>query len=540
VSTDLTVRTGPPAPWRELSAHALRAFFRNPLAAFFTLAFPVLFLVIVGTIVGGERTPEGVPIAQFLVAPFAVFGIAQATFTVLAVDMVVLRESGVLLRLRAAPVPAATVLAARIAASSVAALLSLLLVSGVGVAFFGVEIVWGKVPALLLTLVTGVACLSALGVALASLSRTVTAAQTLAQGLLIPLAFISDVFIVGADLPRALDVAGSILPLKHFARATAETFHPGAGYGLSPGHLAVLVLWTALGATVAVRRFGWAPTGTATAPPPGPAGISGAPPRLSAPRRPGRPPIAALLAGQVGHALRAARRDPLSLFFTVAFPLLMLLVFPAVFGDAPVHGRSMAQYLFAGMATYAMAVAGFVNLPESVAGARAAGVLKRLRGTPLPYPLLFVGQVAAALLVGLLSVVLLTVVAVTTRDVRPAVGQLSAVALIAVLGGVCFAVLGLAVVALLPSVRSAVAVTLGLLLPLCFVSEVFVVGGTALPGWLSGVGGALPLRPLMVAMLAATRPEGAVVSWSHLGLVAAWTVAGATVVWLRRDALTGR
>jgi len=85
-----------------------------------------------------------------------------------------------------------------------------------------------------------------------------------------------------------------------------------------------------------------------------------------------------------------------------------------------------------------------------------------------------------------------------------------------------------------------VPVTLGVLLPLCFVSEVFVVGGTALPGWLSGVGGALPLRPLMVAMLAATRPEGAVVSWSHLGLVAAWTLAGATVVWLRRDALTGR
>ena len=267
----------------------------------------------------------------------------------LAIDTAVLRENGMLLRLRGSPVSAATVLAARIAASVVASLAAVLLLTGVGVTAYGVEIVWRKVPALVLTLLLGIACLAALGLALTSLTRTVLAAQTLTQGLLIPLAFISDVFIVGAKLPWFLDVTGSVLPLKHFARAMAETFHPGPGYGFSAGHLAVLAAWTVAGAAVAVWRFGWSPRGSAITSRPATVVGTAVTPRLSAPRDAGRPSMAALLAGQVRYALLGLRRDLLAVFFAVVFPALLLVLFPAVFGNATVHGLSMAQYLLAGM-----------------------------------------------------------------------------------------------------------------------------------------------------------------------------------------------
>ncbi|MFG1605194.1 ABC transporter permease [Actinoplanes sp. NPDC049265] len=476
MNSELAVRTGPVRPWVSLSGHAIGAFFRNPMAAFFTVAFPLLFLIIVAALVGDERTPDGVPVAQYLVTPFAVFGMAQASFTVLAVDTAALRESGVLLRLRGAPVTAAAVIASRIAASLVAALLSLALVTGVGAGVYGVHIVGHKLPALLVTVVLGVACLCALGLALTSLTRTVTAAQAIAQGILIPLAFISDVFIVGADLPRVLDVAGSLLPLKHFARVAATAFEPGAGSGFSPGRLAVLAGWTVAGAAVAAWRFGWAPRGSSSGTTPKTKIIGYERDRLSAPAVPGRPGTAALFQGQVRHALRGVFRNALPVFFTIVFPVFMLILFPAVFGDTRVHGLPMAQYQLPGMVTYTLAVAGFVNLPEDLAAARTAGVVERLRGTPLPYPVFLGARIATAMLTGLAGVMLLMVTAVVGQDVRLDLARLLALLLSVVLGGLCFALLGLALVALRPGARSLIAITLGVLLPLCFVSEVFVAG----------------------------------------------------------------
>ncbi|MBO4206778.1 ABC transporter permease [Micromonospora echinofusca] len=524
--------------WR-LTGHALRGMLRTPMSLFFALVFPLTFLVLVAAIVGDQPTPAGVPVAQFLVAPFAVFGVAEAVFCVLAIDIAVLREDGVLLRMRGTPVPARTVLTARIGAAVVVAVLAVALLSTVGVAAYGVDIVWRKTPALLLTLVTGAACFAALGLAVASATRTVLAAQTLTQGLLVPLAFVSDVFLVGAQLPTWLDVTGSVLPLKHFARALAETYDPQGGYGFSPGHLAVLAGWAVVGGLVARWRFGWAPRG-ASGGTTGPTVVEADPVagrrHLGAPRPAGRPSGAALLTGQLGYALSGLRHDPLSIFFAVVFPVLLLVLFPAVFGGNGPDGLPLPQYLLPGLIAYALAVTGYVNLPESVAYARDQGILQRLRGTPLPLGWYLAGRIGAALLVSLLTTVLLVVVAVAFLDVRLDPGRLPAVLVAVLLGVACFAALGLAVASLLPSARSLTAVTLGTLLPLSFVSDVFPVGGDApLPGWLATTGDLFPLGHLSAALLTATRPAvaGAGFAWAHLAVVAGWTVA-ALLVALRR------
>jgi hypothetical protein len=168
--------SGSPRPRPPVAAamigHALCAFLRTPMSAFFTLVFPLVFLVIVSTIVGNGRTAAGVPVAQFLVAPFAVFGVAEAAFVMLAVDTAVLRENGILLRLRGTPVPAWTVLVGRIGATLVVAGSAVVLTTGVGVGAYGVEVIWRKVPALLVTLILGIVCLAALALAVVALTRT--------------------------------------------------------------------------------------------------------------------------------------------------------------------------------------------------------------------------------------------------------------------------------------------------------------------------------------------------------------------------------
>ncbi|MET8148581.1 ABC transporter permease [Actinoplanes sp. NPDC049668] len=529
-----------PAGVPALTVHAVRAFLRNPIAVFFTLAFPLAFLVIVSSIIGRRVTGDGVAVTQFLVAPFAVFGVAQASFTMLAVDTAVMRESGVLLRLRAAPVPAWAVLTARIGASMIVSGAVVALLATVGVLAYGVEIPWRKVPAMLVTLLLGVACCAALGLALASATRTVAAAQTLAQGLLIPLAFISDVFIVGAELPRWLAATGSVLPLKHFAQAMAETFRPGEGYGFTPRHLAVLAVWAALGAVLARRGFGWQPRLSSRPPTVTPTRRPG-PARLTVPRERRRWAPGALLRGQIGYALLGLRRDPLSVFFAVVFPALLLMLLPTVFGDARVHGLPMAQYLFAGMAAYTAAVVGYVNLTEAVVGARSAGVLKRLRGTPLPFRWYVAGRVCATLIIVLLACAVLAAVGIGFGGVSVAAGGVPALLLALGAGVLCFSALGLALAAVMPSARSLVAVTLGTLLPLCFISEVFVVGDQPLPGPLTAVADVFPIRHLLQALLAATGSgdTGAGIAWDHLSVVAGWTVLALLVARWRRGALAG-
>jgi len=248
------------------------------------------------------------------------------------------------------------------------------------------------------------------------------------------------------------------------------------------------------------------------------------PARLSPPREHHVGPPA-LLRGQIAYALLGLRRDRLAVFFAVAFPALLLVLFPTVFGDGRVHGLPLAQYLLAGMIAYTAAVAGYVDMPEAVVGARASGVLKRLHGTPLPFRWYVAGRVATALITALLGTAVLAVVGVAFLDVRLAAARVPAALLAVGAGTLCFAALGLAVAALLPTARSLVAVTLGTLLPLCFVSEIFVVGDQPLPGGLVAVADVFPLRHLLNALLTATRPEttGAGIAWSHVAVLAGWT-----------------
>jgi ABC-2 type transport system permease protein len=239
-----------------------KLFWRSPISAVFTLAFPVIFLVLFGVIFSGtiDRPGGELSVAQFYAPSLAVFAAASATYTNIGINQSILRDDGVLKRVRGTPLPPWTYLAGVVGSAVWIAAIANVVMLGLGVLLYDVEIEAAKLPAAVVTFVIGTASFAALGLALSALARTASAAPAVAQATLLPMAFVSDVFIPLSDPPRWLETIGDVLPLKPFVLAFQEAFSPFTeAPALLPGRLVVVALWGLLGALVAAKRFTWEP-----------------------------------------------------------------------------------------------------------------------------------------------------------------------------------------------------------------------------------------------------------------------------------------
>jgi ABC-type multidrug transport system permease subunit len=524
------VRRGAVGLVATLTGYGLRSFLRSPIAAFFTIGLPVLFLVIIGALFGNARIDSlgGVRTAQFFTPALAVFGAAQAAFCVLATDTALMRERGVFQRLRGTPTPPWAILTARICAAVVLAGLAVTLVLAAGVLVYDVQVVWRTVPAAVLTLLVGVTSFAALGLAAASVLRSSSAVQSATNGLLITLAFVSDVFIVGGQLPVWLGRVGWFFPLRHFADAMSDAFNPFLpGNGFAGGHLAVLLAWGLAGVLVAARWFTWEPRPASRVASHG-VPVTGHRSGLRV-AMPGRPSIVRSVRTQVGYALLQLRQDSSSVFFAVVFPVLLLALFPVLMGGA--ERAEAAATMLPAMMTYGLAVTAYATLPAPIAQARERGALMRLAGTPMPRWAYLAGRVIGALAATSLTALALLAVATLGYGVPVDAARLPALVVAFLLGVACFAALGLAVLTLVRGAQAVVAVTLGTLLPLCFISDVFVVG-VRMPQPLATIADVLPLRHTVHALRAALDPGlagGTGFAWADLGVLAAWTAAALLV-----------
>jgi ABC-2 type transport system permease protein len=242
--------------------HQNRLFLRNPFSAFFALAFPLMFLLLLGSLNGGERiaTRGGIRFAQFLTPGLLAFAVVSTCYTGLATGVAMNRDMGILKRIRGTPLPAWAYVTARIMSAVWFSLLSAVVMVAVGVALFRVEVVWRLLPAAVVTLLLGAGCFCALGIAVAALIPNGEAAPVVANFTFLPVAFVSDLFYPLDTAPAWLRTVASVFPVKHFALAMEATFDPLLpGSGFQPGHLAMLVLWGTLGVLVALRRFQWEP-----------------------------------------------------------------------------------------------------------------------------------------------------------------------------------------------------------------------------------------------------------------------------------------
>jgi ABC-2 type transport system permease protein len=243
----------------------LRCFWRNTQSRFFTLMLPVLFLVIFATIFrNGTVTVPGGTMKEsvYYVPGIIAFGLIAAAFSNLTVTVVRNREAGIYKRRRATPLPASVVIAGRAVVAVLTALVITAVLLVIGWAAYGANIPGHTAPAFVLDVVTGAAVFCCLGFAVASLISTVDAAQPVVQAFVLPLCFISGVFVATSVLPHWLADIGKVFPIEPLAAALLAAYNPHTtGSGLRWGDLAILAAWGVAGLIIAVRRFSWLPSG---------------------------------------------------------------------------------------------------------------------------------------------------------------------------------------------------------------------------------------------------------------------------------------
>jgi len=249
------------------AGYDLRAFARNRQSQFFTLALPILFLVILGSVFGGRGNTTPVPGGQISTSVYYVpgimaLGVIAACFGNLVASVTAQRERGVLKRRRATPVPAAAHIAGRVLVAIVIAVVMAAVLLGLGWAAFGAHLPGRTALALAVTIVVGAASFCCMGYALTSLIRNEDTAQPVTQALLLPLYFISGIFVGVSILPHWLADVGEIFPVRHLANALLIAYNPHtSGLGFAGLDLLIVAAWGAAGLLVALRTFSWQPLG---------------------------------------------------------------------------------------------------------------------------------------------------------------------------------------------------------------------------------------------------------------------------------------
>lgn len=243
------------------------SFWRIPVAVFFTLGLPLIMLVLFNALFGDGTvdTPQGSwSASQFYTGGLAAFTAVSATFTNLANMVPIRRDEGVIKRWRGTPLPTWTYLAGFILSAVVIAVIGVVLMLALGVVAYGLEIDAAKMSAAVVTFLVGVGSFAALGMALASVVKSASSASAAANAIILPLAFVSNIFIPLQNPPRWIEIVGGIFPLKPFAQSFQDCFNPMvAAPAFNWSALALVAGWGVFGLAVALKRFTWEPSGSA-------------------------------------------------------------------------------------------------------------------------------------------------------------------------------------------------------------------------------------------------------------------------------------
>jgi ABC-2 type transport system permease protein len=235
--------------------------------------------------------------------------------------------------------------------------------------------------------------------------------------------------------------------------------------------------------------------------------------------------------GQVRNQSIVAGRNRLLVFFSLALPVLLFFLFQFVIdGDVTIGGQTytVPQFFGPSIASYGVATGTYAYLAMNTAATRQEGILKRLRGTPLPAPVYMAGRIGSAVAGGGAASALVLTIAVVFYDLHIAAVAIPAIAATFLVGAVAFGALGLAVASFAPNADAAVAIANATLLPAAFVSSVFVP--LEHPSTLVKVlGSLLPLKPFSLAFQHAVHATSftSAFDWGRILVVACWGIAGA-------------
>jgi len=518
---------------RDQVGHAAAALWRSRIVLVFTFVLPLIWLVMIGLVAGDEVVDPatGIRTMQYVTPMAAVLGLVFAAYPPVATALALAREQLILKRVRGTPLPGWTYLVAQVGAAGLLAAAALVVMLVLGVAAYGIEIQWHTALASIVTLGLGIACLASLGLAVGAVAPSASSAQAFTMASAVLMGFVSGLFRVGSQEPAWMAQVGGLFPMRNIADPLRDQFDPRTvGAGWDRGALAVLLAWAIGGLLVAAWALGREPrVAAATSPEAGP----GATPRLVAAVGSlravavARPTILRLAIDQAGWAMRVARRNPSTMFFGIVMPIglyaLVCSMYPAPTDQ--IHDMPIGVWFAGAMTAYGAGVIAFMHLPASLAAARERGTLKRLRGTPVPALAFIAGRVIEVVVLAAVIAILMLGVGSLAFGVRIAAEALPTAAAVLLLGTLSLAACGFALLALVPTARAVSVLTLAILLPLSFVSDIFVAGG--IPEPVSAFASIFPLKHVVAALGAAL--NGGQPSWLDVTVVAAWMVVASVV-----------
>jgi ABC-2 type transport system permease protein len=225
-------------------------------------------------------------------------------------------------------------------------------------------------------------------------------------------------------------------------------------------------------------------------------------------------------------------RNPASVFFSVGLPLVFLFLLGAVFGGGSdrdsTYGLLADQYLVPAIMTLGIVSVSFVNVTMTIVFQRETGVLKRLRGTPLPTSYFISARTASAIVNSLLVALVILICGHLAYGIGVNGSRLVGTLAVTVIGAAAFCALAFALTIVIPNQGAAPAITNMITLPLYFISGVF--GDAAnLPTVLADIGKIFPVYHLGACLFATFSPDASgafAFSAKDIGVVIAWGVAG--------------
>ncbi len=225
-------------------------------------------------------------------------------------------------------------------------------------------------------------------------------------------------------------------------------------------------------------------------------------------------------------------RNPASVFFTAVFPLLFLLIFTTFFKNADIQGLGVngATYYVPAIVALSVISATTVKLGMNLSSEREAGMLKRVRGTPLPPWVFVAGRVGNSLVISVIMVALISVIGAVLYGVTIPTSTMPALLVTLAVGAFSFSCLGFALAAVIPSEDAAPAITNAIVFPLYFLSGIFVPEDE-IPSGVLRVADLFPIRHFFQALFTIWDPAttGSGFDPGNLAIVLAWGLAGLLV-----------
>jgi ABC-2 type transport system permease protein len=243
----------------------LKQFFRQRESVVFTLLFPVLLLLIFGSVFKDEIAP-GVTFSQYFVAGMIASGLVNTGFQQLAITIPMERDDGTLKRLRGTPAPASSYFIGKIILVFVSMSIQVILLLIFGVVLYGITLpsdgahwitfVW--------VMILGLISSTLLGIAFSSVPKSGRGASAVVSPIVIILQFFSGVFFVFTQLPSWMQNFAAIFPLKWLTQGMRAVFLPESfaaqevAGSWELGKIALILgVWSIAGFFLALKTFRW-------------------------------------------------------------------------------------------------------------------------------------------------------------------------------------------------------------------------------------------------------------------------------------------